>query len=336
MFKQNHDILTFPILSIIVPIYNMEKYLIKAICSVKNQTFQEWELILVNDGSTDNSRCICEKFAKNESRITIINQNNKGVSSARNKGLSLAKGKYITFLDPDDWIDNNLYSKLISHMENNNCSMCIYGFTIENAGFSTKSPIYKKSVIDNYTAIYEMFKGTYWGGHLWNKVYLKELIKNIKLDNDIHFCEDLLFNYKVMSNLNNIYYFPVFGYHYLQRNNSAIRDISKKIDYEKVYVRITNFNTMPLYIKKEIDQSLYSNRFFNILDIILSNKVNSYIDYCKNIKYDFLINIFKYTKIINKKRWIYFCLFLLLPISRWHTLGNLINKGKNLLKQYAK
>ena len=100
-----------PKLSIIVPVYNVDKYLERCIRSILNQTYENFEIILVNDGSTDNSGIICENYSKVDSRIRVIHKKNEGVSSARNIGVDNAKGKYIGFIDPDDYINKYMYEK---------------------------------------------------------------------------------------------------------------------------------------------------------------------------------------------------------------------------------
>ena len=112
-------------ISIIIPIYNNEKYIEKCIDSVINQTYQNWELILVDDGSTDNSLSLCERYKK-DIRVKIIHQENSGVSVARNNGIKETTGKYITFIDSDDFVDRNYCSMLISFMRDD-VSMVVLG-----------------------------------------------------------------------------------------------------------------------------------------------------------------------------------------------------------------
>lgn len=114
-----------PKLSIIVPIYNVEKYLPRCIESILNQTFREFELILINDGSTDNCKEICEKYKKIDSRIIVVNKKNGGVSSARNFGIDISRGEYIGFVDPDDFIDANMYEILFNTANSYNSDMVI-------------------------------------------------------------------------------------------------------------------------------------------------------------------------------------------------------------------
>lgn len=110
-------------ISIIVPVYNVQKYLDKCIQSIINQTYKNIEIILVNDGSTDNSGIICEKYADIDSRIIYINKQNSGLSSARNAGLDVCSGDYIGFVDSDDFIDSTMYEKMFSFMINENCDI---------------------------------------------------------------------------------------------------------------------------------------------------------------------------------------------------------------------
>ena len=101
-----------PLVSIIVPVYNAEKTLNKCVDSILNQTFQDWELLLIDDGSTDRSGELCDEYANKDSRVRVFHKINEGVSSARNVGLDNAKGQWITFVDADDWIDKNMYQEL--------------------------------------------------------------------------------------------------------------------------------------------------------------------------------------------------------------------------------
>ncbi|UJF15261.1 glycosyltransferase [Jeotgalibaca sp. MA1X17-3] len=117
--------------SIIVPVYNVEKYLKKSIESLMNQTLKDIEIILVNDGSTDNSLFICKQYEKKDFRIKVIDKNNGGVSSARNIGIELASGQYIGFIDPDDWIEPEMYEKMYSKIEKTKSDVCICNYIKE-------------------------------------------------------------------------------------------------------------------------------------------------------------------------------------------------------------
>ena len=112
-----------PKISIIVPVYKVEKYIHKCIDSILNQTFKDFELILVDDGSPDNCGKICDEYAKKDSRVIVIHKENGGLSSARNSGLDIARGDYIGFVDSDDYIENDMYELLYNLCEENNCDI---------------------------------------------------------------------------------------------------------------------------------------------------------------------------------------------------------------------
>ena len=136
------------ILSIVVPVYNVEQYLSRCIDSILNQTFTEFELILVNDGSTDNCPIICDEYAKRDSRIKVIHKQNGGLSDARNAGIDLARGKYISFIDSDDFIINTSYEKLLYQAEKNELDI-ITGNAIEYYTQDNQSPKGIKSSFAN-------------------------------------------------------------------------------------------------------------------------------------------------------------------------------------------
>ncbi|WP_322018790.1 glycosyltransferase [Clostridium butyricum] len=120
------------LISIIVPIYNMQKYLRKCLDTLIKQTYDKLEIILVDDGSTDSSGVICDEYLLKDNRIKVIHKENAGVSDARNVGIAIAKGEYIGFVDPDDYIELNMYEKLLYLIKNNDCDIAICGYVIED------------------------------------------------------------------------------------------------------------------------------------------------------------------------------------------------------------
>lgn len=117
--------------SVIIPVYNVEKFILKTVESVMNQDYKDVEIILVNDGSPDNSAQIIDELAKRDSRIICIHKENGGVSSARNAGLKIATGEYVTFIDGDDWVEPNYISYLLELVEKNNCEIGMNKITIQ-------------------------------------------------------------------------------------------------------------------------------------------------------------------------------------------------------------
>ena len=228
-----------PKVSIIVPIYNSEKYMSKCIESILNQTLSEIEIILVNDGSTDNSRKIIENYAKKDNRIKVIHQQNSGPSVARNKGIRIAKGKYIGFVDSDDYIEPNMYEELYNNANNKNIevAMCSYNekhlyndieYVIKPKLDSNR--IYEKEDIKQ-GIISTFSKNDNYGFYsLCNKLYLKEwLIKeNLTIDTNRDHGEDARLNLILLTKVNSIYFInkPLYNYYIRKRESltTVVRD----------------------------------------------------------------------------------------------------------------
>ena len=209
-----------PIISIIVPIYNVERYLSRCIESILNQSFKEFELILVNDGSLDNSGEICDIYASKDDRVKVIHKKNGGVSSARNVGVSTANGEYIGFVDPDDYIDKEMYYKLYRLCIDNDSNIAICRFNreingkLQNIG-STEEII----ELNNIEAMNELFKGNLYRFSLCNKLFSKKCFNNVSFpEGRIH--EDLSTTYKLFVNSRKASYINYCGYIYVRRENS--------------------------------------------------------------------------------------------------------------------
>ena len=180
-----------PKISIIVPIYNVEKYLTNCIDSILNQTFKDFELILVNDGSTDNSFEICKHYKDIDDRICIIDKKNGGLSSARNAGLDIAKGEYIGFVDSDDYIHPQMYELLYNQIIKNKAdiSMCEFKKVSEfnKKELSDKVILNQEvEILNNKEAVFKLGEnGSVTYVIACNKLYKKSLFNNIKFKEGI-------------------------------------------------------------------------------------------------------------------------------------------------------
>lgn len=222
-------------ISIIVPVYNVEKYLKKCIESVLRQTYKDFELILVNDGSTDKSGKICDEYLKLDKRIRVIHKKNGGLSDARNIGIKAAKGEYIAFLDSDDWIENNCYETLINLIKENNADISICNF---KSVINDKEQLdkYEKFVIEKFNNI-EALNQIYDKKNVefilaWNKLFKKELLENNKFPKGkIH--EDEFLIPKIIYNAKCIIYLNRQLIYYRKTENSIMnRTFNKKrLDY---------------------------------------------------------------------------------------------------------
>ncbi len=211
------------IISIILPVYNVEKYITKSIQSVLNQTQKNFELLVINDGTKDNSINIVRKFK--DSRIKIFNKENGGLSDARNFGLKRAKGKYVYFMDSDDWIEPNLIEDCIDKLESEKLNLIVFGYVQDNENkegellsSSIKLPevseirkLSTKNVIDN------SLLGIL--GYAWNKVYRRDFLvsNNIVFEKGVSLVEDILFNTRVYEKIEVLRFINKPYYHYLNR-----------------------------------------------------------------------------------------------------------------------
>ena len=218
------------LVTVIIPVYNVESYLAKCLDSVVNQTYQNLQIILVNDGTKDNSLEICEQYAHSDSRITIINKENGGLSSARNKGLEYAEGVYCYFLDSDDYIELDLIEKAARKMTEENADMVIFGmkrfredsdetesFELGDRTYMLSSP---KQRFEFIAREYYQYNVAY---EVWNKLYKLDIIKknNMKFeDNNIIFSEDVCFLSYYLFHVNKIVTMHETFYHYLIRGSS--------------------------------------------------------------------------------------------------------------------
>ena len=169
-------------ISIIIPVYNIEKYLKKCLDSVVNQTYQNLEIILVNDGSTDNSGKICEEYKRADSRIVLIHKENEGLSMARNTGLDIASGEYIFFVDSDDYISENMLETLYNSLLETQSDMAVCSIQyVDEAGKNVDSPFTFNDVVLGQNEFWKIYSST---GHTecvvaWNKLYKRKILEQL-------------------------------------------------------------------------------------------------------------------------------------------------------------
>jgi glycosyltransferase family protein len=231
-----------PKISIIVPIYNAEPYLKKCIDSILNQTFKDYELILVNDGSRDRSGKICDDYALQDNRIRVFHKENGGQATARNLAIEVAKGDYIGFIDSDDWIEPDMYELLyqlcIEHeCDIANCTTMIY--------FKNRTLIngeYPLVIHDRFEAMRTMLEGKLYDEVVCTKLIKKELLKNVRFPTGIMY-EDTAFTYKVIDNCHKLASLGVPKYHYVKHDNSTMDRAIKYLntDAVKIYDEMYDF-----------------------------------------------------------------------------------------------
>lgn len=225
------------IITIIVPVYNADKYLVRCINSILEQTFLDWELLLIDDGSTDKSGLICDEYQKFDKRIKVIHKKNSGVSTTRNLGIELAKGEYITFIDSDDWVENDYLEKMYLKIKEMNVPLIITGHVEEKNGVINKvfiednEKIYKKKDIQIEFLKHEKFMWT-----IGDKLYSKSLIGDYRFNINLKIAEDMYFLWNILKKTSEVGYIPLYKYHYdIGASNTMMAPFSSKwIDGIKV------------------------------------------------------------------------------------------------------
>ncbi len=230
-----------PVVSIIVPVYNAEKDLARCIDSVLKQDYDPFELILVNDGSSDQSGAICDAYAQKDARIRIIHKNNTGVSDSRNMAMDIARGTYLQFLDSDDWITPDATKLLVCTAMEHQCDMVIADFyRVVGERVSHKGDIQENGILSREEfATYMMEKpADFYYGVLWNKLYRRDIIEkhNIRMDAEISWCEDFMFNMEYIRQIRTVYALHVPIYYYVKTKGSLVSQgmsISKTIKMKR-------------------------------------------------------------------------------------------------------
>lgn len=215
-----------PTISIIVPVYNVEKYVLQCITSIAEQSFSDFECIMIDDGSTDGSGNICDEFAVKDNRFRVIHQENRGLPAARNKGLDLAKGEFVCFIDSDDYISPGYCELLLKTIEDTNSPIAIIKCRpIAHDNNQTHDDCNKKPAIISidrghlirYAFSNQLYPDLY-AGYVWNKLYRKIFIFQERFINTT--CEDLEFNLRFYTQIDQLPVVNAIGYYYRQHDES--------------------------------------------------------------------------------------------------------------------
>lgn len=257
-------------ISVIIAIYNVDKYLDKCLNSVVNQTYRSLEIICVDDGSVDNSGKICDEYAVKDSRIKVIHKENGGECSARNVGLEVATGDYISLIDGDDWLELTMYEVLLNNISGDDIDISSCGYfkdygdrteVIKNELLVSEEPMPMKDFL-KYIYIRDKYRGV--ASYLWCKLINRKIFdeRKIRFREDMLICHDQIVASECYMGANRIVYTSKPLYHYLQRENSAVHDARrrlKNVDACRAYEYIID-----LYKKNNIDSFIidYVKRFY--------------------------------------------------------------------------
>lgn len=269
-----------PLVSVVIPAYNVEKFLRSGIKSIQAQKYKNMEIIIVDDGSTDSTYRICEELSREDNRIHIFHKENGGSGSARNFGIDYANGKYLYFFDIDDSVDSDFISDSVAYAENKNVDLIIYGYYVRSSDSFDEEviSINEHDIItnDELKKVYcnELLWMKHGNGFVWNKFYRKSFLD----ENKIRFGnqkvqQDEIFNMLLYPKLNRVYICPKIYYHYViyNKDNASSKFIIHKEKFiEDVHRHFLNFYKLwkldDEKVKKYIDNR-YLSGMFNIATV---------------------------------------------------------------------
>lgn len=236
-----------PKISIIIAVYNVKDYISKCIESVLNQTYENLEIIIVNDGSTDTSGEICECYSKKDDRIILMQQENQGSAVARNNALDVASGEYIGFVDSDDWIEPDMFYTLYNIVIEHGADISICNFYYANMAQNGEIALYAGECEKNITIMENEDKMTYYFNYIiysivpWNKLYNKTLFNEIRFTcNKI--VDDAFTTYKLIDKANRMIAIPDCKYYYLQRSTAVTKKRFSLNDLQRIEASIERYN----------------------------------------------------------------------------------------------
>ncbi len=210
-------------ISIIIPVYNVESYLKRCLDSIIAQSYRDFEVLLIDDGSNDSSPQICDEYALKDERIHVIHKENGGVSSARNAGLNLANGQYIAFVDSDDYIEADYLESLLKPFTEQSIQLSVCGYFFHSEICAPKCMTLEGNSM--HYLLFNCVEYPYIEGYLWNKLYLSSIIRenHLQFNEKYRMCEDTLFNFEYFQYVKNAYVVNEPLYHYIVRENSAMK-----------------------------------------------------------------------------------------------------------------
>ena len=305
------------LITIIVPVYNVEKYLEKCIKSIICQTYKNFELILVNDGSSDMSGKICNKYAELDKRIKVFHTTNKGVSHARNIGLDNANGQYIGFVDSDDFIEPNMYEVLLKKIkeEDSKIVVCGYNVVLKKSIINRTKNIDKK--LNCEEAIEEIFYGNTIQGFLCNKLFDRTLFLYKRLDENMDICEDLYIVCNLIYEVNDISYTSECLYNYVMREDSATNDIKSMVSNENKLKELEVLNKLKEDLNNEFNDIIddYKGILLIYIYVYFYKEINKNKFLKNNLKKEIKLNKNNYmkSKYFSKKEKLIYLIMRYIP-----------------------
>lgn len=261
-----------PKISVIVPVYKAEKFLRKCIDSILAQTFTDFELLLIDDGSPDNSGKFCDEYAEKDSRIRVFHKENGGVSSARNVGLDNARGEWIAFVDADDWSEKDMLYEMCVHAIKNNVNVVVAPFYVNECHKQRIDYQQKEYLPQNF--LKAILEGKAMGS-LWNKLIHRNLYDNIRFDTNITYCEDVLALSQILYKADvRISFVNKPYYHYVQVETSITHKINRNT-FDMIFAFISKLELI-LHKNKYSDMGILNVKRISTLIRMVKSQLYSY------------------------------------------------------------
>lgn len=262
-----------PTVSIIVPVYNAEKTLSRCVDSILNQTYQDLEVLLVDDGSSESSGALCDQYAARDSRVKVFHQKNSGVSASRNLALDNARGIYLQFLDSDDWITPDATACLVKAAEETGCDLVIADFyRVIGERVSHKGDIDEDTVLtrEEYAAHMMENPADFYYGVLWNKLYRRSLVeaRRLRMNTAISWCEDFMFNLEYIRHAQTFYALQVPIYYYVKTKGSLVSTQGTSIS-KTVRMKLMVFEYYQQFFKSVLDEEEYEKSRMKVYHFLI-------------------------------------------------------------------
>ena len=263
-----------PMVSIVVPVYNAEKTIRKCVDSILSQEYIDFELLLIDDGSSDLSGKICDGYAKEDSRVRVIHKENTGVSASRNLAIERAKGKYLQFVDSDDWVSRDATRSFVECAEKYGCDMVVSDFyRVVDGRMSQKGNIPEHGVfsLEEYAAYMMKSPADFYYGVLWNKLYRRDIVmeNRIRMNPSIKWCEDFMFNLEYLRH-SHVFYSIHSPLYYYVRTSGSLSSPSFSIS-SAAKIKRTVFECYNDFYKSVLSEEEYEKMRFKVYRFLLES-----------------------------------------------------------------
>ncbi len=269
-----------PLVSIIVPVYNAQETLRRCADSILAQTCADFELLLIDDGSSDGSPALCDLYASRDSRVIVLHKPNSGVSDTRNLGLQTARGKYLQFVDSDDWVTPEATALLTHAAESTDADLVVADFyrvagslvACKRGGIEKKTPMTRME----YAAHMMEAPASFYYGVLWNKLYRRELIMKheLKMQHELSICEDFMFNLEYLRYAQTILAVPRAVYYYVRTKNSLAR---QRYGMELIKIRLEAFNEYKRFYMEMLDEKEYQKARLKVYRFLVDTARDGFV-----------------------------------------------------------